>query len=87
MTTGQFLEIGERGYNVERLFNLREGLTKEKDTLPKRLTDELQDPNDPNSRVDIETMLPVYYKVRGWNENGVPTEKTKKRLGLIDDLR
>lgn len=87
MTTGQFLEIGERGYNVERLFNLREGLTKEKDTLPRRLTDELQDPDDPDSRVDIAAMLPVYYKVRGWDENGVPTEKTMKRLGLIDDLR
>ena len=87
MTTGQFLEIGERGYNMERLFNLREGLTREKDTLPKRLTDELQDPDDPKSRVDIETMLPIYYKVRGWDENGVPTEKTMKRLGLTDDLR
>ncbi|MEG0680921.1 MAG: aldehyde ferredoxin oxidoreductase family protein [Eubacterium sp.] len=87
MTTGQFLEIGERGYNVERLFNLREGLTKEKDTLPKRLTDELQDPDDPKSRVDIETMLPIYYKVRGWDENGIPTPKTMKRLGLTDDLR
>lgn len=87
MTTGQFLEIGERGYNMERLFNLREGLTKEKDSLPKRLTDELQDPDDPNSKVDMKTMLPIYYKVRGWDENGVPTEKTMKRLGLTDDLR
>ncbi len=83
MTTGEFLKIGERAYNIERMFNLREGLTWEDDTLPKRLTEELQDPSDPKSKVDIKKMLPDYYKTRGWNERGIPTEKTLKRLELL----
>lgn len=82
MTMGQFLEIGERGYNIERLFNLREGLGKKDDTLPKRLTDEWQDPEDENSRVNLEAMLPVYYRVRGWDENGMPKKKTLERLRI-----
>lgn len=82
MTTGEFLQVGERGFTIERLFNLREGLTAENDSLPGRLTDELQEPDDPSTRVDLETMLPVYYKVRGWDERGVPTPATLKRLKL-----
>ena len=82
MTTGEFLQAGERGFTIERLFNLREGLTAEDDSLPGRLTDELQEPDDPSTRVDLETMLPVYYKVRGWDEQGVPKAATLKRLGL-----
>ena len=82
MTTGEFLKIGERAYNVERLFNLREGLSSKDDALPKRLTDEVQDPGDPHSKVDLKTMMPIYYAVRGWDSNGVPTEKTLKRLGI-----
>lgn len=85
LTTGEFLQIGERGYTMERLFNLREGLTWEDDNLPKRLTDELQDPEDPNSKVDIKTMRKMYYHVRGWDEQGIPKKKTLKRLGIEDD--
>ncbi|MEG0376881.1 MAG: aldehyde ferredoxin oxidoreductase family protein [Eubacterium sp.] len=87
MTTGDFLEVGERGYNLERLFNLREGLTAKNDTLPKRLTDEPLDPDDPTTVVRLDKMLPIYYKVRGWDTAGIPTEKTLKRLNLgADDL-
>ncbi|MDK2943068.1 MAG: aldehyde:ferredoxin oxidoreductase [Acetobacterium sp.] len=82
MTTGDFLKIGERAYNIERLFNLREGLTHKDDKLPSRLTDELQDPDDPKSKVDLKTMLPFYYQTRGWSEDGIPTEKTLKRLDI-----
>jgi aldehyde:ferredoxin oxidoreductase len=76
------LKIGERAYNIERLFNLREGLTHKDDKLPSRLTDELQDPDDPKSKVDLKTMLPFYYQTRGWSEDGIPTEKTLKRLDI-----
>ena len=67
MFTGSFLDLGERSYNLERLYNLREGLTAKDDTLPKRLTKELQNPSNPRTRVPLEKMLPVYYKARGWN--------------------
>ena len=44
MTMGKFVTVGERGYNTERLYNLREGLTCEDDSLPDRLTKVQQDP-------------------------------------------
>ncbi|MEG0020393.1 MAG: aldehyde ferredoxin oxidoreductase C-terminal domain-containing protein, partial [Oscillospiraceae bacterium] len=82
MTTGRFFEIGERGYNIERLYNLREGLTYEDDCLPQRLTKEPQTSDMPHSVVDLDAMLPIYYKVRGWDSLGVPTPKKKQKLGI-----
>lgn len=82
MTTGDFLYIGERGYNVERLYNLREGLTYKDDTLPDRLTKEPQVKDRKDTVVDLENMLPVYYKIRGWDEYGVPSDKKLKKLGI-----
>ena len=80
--TGPFLELGERSYALERLYNLREGLTAADDALPKRLTRELQDPSDPRTAVPIEKMLPIYYRVRGWDAEGRPTAKKLRRLGI-----
>lgn len=82
MTTGKLMQVGERGYNTERLFNLREGLTGRDDALPDRLTKTPQDPNDPRTVVPLDKMLALYYKVRGWDANGVPTPKKLRRLGI-----
>lgn len=82
MNFGLFLEAGERGYNLERLFNLREGIDGKQDALPSRFTHELLNPKDPNSKVPLDKMLPDYYKIRGWDEQGVPTKETLKRLNL-----
>ena len=82
MFTGSFLNLGERSYNLERLYNLREGLTAKDDTLPKRLTRDLQDPSDPRTRVPLEKMLPIYYKTRGWDKEGRPTKRKLRRLGI-----
>ena len=72
MTTGRFMQLGERGYNIERLYNYREGLTVNDDSLPDRLTKVPQD-KDPKSVVRLDKMLPKYYKVRGWKEDGTPS--------------
>lgn len=82
MDFGHYLEVGERGYNLERLFNLREGLTKADDCLPKRFTDVPLVPGKKKTKVSLQKMLPKYYRLRGWDQNGVPTEKTLKRLKL-----
>ena len=72
MTTGRFMQLGERGYNIERLYNYREGLTVNDDSLPDRLAKVPQDKN-PKSVVRLDKMLPKYYKVRGWKEDGTPS--------------
>jgi len=82
MDFGLLTRAGERGYTLERLFNLREGFKKDKDSLPKRFTDKPLIKGDEKSKVHLKEMLPKYYKIRGWDENGVPTKKLLKKLGL-----
>lgn len=79
---GNLKEIGERGYNLERLTNIRFGLSEKDDTLPKRLTDEQQVPGDDRTRVPLAAMKQEYYRIRGWDSAGVPTERKRKKLGL-----
>ena len=67
---------------MERLYNLREGLTAADDSLPGRLTRPPQDPGEPDTVVPLDKMLPVYYKVRGWDAHGVPTARRLRHLGI-----
>lgn len=82
MDFGKMMQAGARGYTMERLFNLREGFTKKDDKLSRRFTKEPLIKGDKRSVVNIEKMLPAYYKLRGWDKNGIPTLKTLKKLGL-----
>ena len=76
-------ETGERIWNLERLFNLRAGLGKADDTLPKRILEEPADVGTAKGLVcKLDEMLPEYYQCCGWDENGVPTKATLSRLGL-----
>ncbi len=83
-STEDYLKIGERIWNAERLFNLKAGLDPAKDdTLPKRFLEEPM-PEGPNKGyvVRLKEMLPRYYALRGWTEDGkVPPEKAKE-LGI-----
>jgi aldehyde:ferredoxin oxidoreductase len=82
-TVDDFVEIGERTWNLERLFNLKAGLTKADDTLPQRL---LKEPHKSGPSagivVNLDAMLPVYYRERGWSEDGIPTREKLAELGL-----
>jgi aldehyde:ferredoxin oxidoreductase len=82
-TLDDFVLIGEKTWNLERLWNLKAGLTKADDNLPKRL---LEEPHTEGPSagvtVDLDAMLPVYYRERGWDEEGVPTEEKLAELGL-----
>lgn len=83
MNVGKFIRCGERSYNVERAVNARFGISAEKDTLPKRLTDIPQDADNPKTRVPLEQMKKTYYRARGWEKNGLPSEKKLRRLGIF----
>lgn len=82
MTFGKYLQTGERGFNLERAVNVRFGVSAAKDSLPKRLTDVPQDPNDPRTRVPLEQMKKIYYQARGWDKSGIPTCRTLKKLKI-----
>jgi len=82
-TVDDFVKIGERTWNLERLWNQRAGLTKADDALPDRLLKQAHK-SGPSAgvTVNLQAMLPVYYRERGWDEDGVPTPEKLAQLGL-----
>lgn len=77
--------IGERIWNLERLYNLREGFTSKDDALPRRLIEEpLSQGPAKGRRVDLAPMLAEYFRFRGWDSEGVPTREKLRQLGLED---
>jgi aldehyde:ferredoxin oxidoreductase len=82
-TADDFMKTGERIYNLERAFNVREGITRADDTLPARLLEEPM-PEGPAQGhvVNLDPILDSYYEFRGWDKNGKPTPEKLKELGL-----
>jgi aldehyde:ferredoxin oxidoreductase len=82
-TRENVLLAGERMWNMERLFNLKAGLTKADDTLPPRFLKEPMPEGPAKGRVSkLDEMLPLYYELRGWNTDGVPSPGKLAELGL-----
>jgi len=79
----QLLSLGERIWNLERLFNLRDGYASKDDALPPRFSEEtLPRGHSKNQVVDLEPLLEEYYRLRGWDANGVPSKAKLEELGL-----
>lgn len=82
-TDEETLQLGERIWNLERKFNIENGFTKKDDTLPDRLLKEPVKKGPAKGKVvELDTMLKEYYKLRGWDENGIPTEEKLNELGI-----
>jgi aldehyde:ferredoxin oxidoreductase len=79
-------KVGERIMNLERAFNIREGLSRKDDTLPKRLLTEplhtRKAPGEGQIVRERDKFLDNYYQLRGWTKEGVPSAKKLKELGL-----
>jgi len=91
LTTGldysniELLKTSERGIALQRLINVRDGLSRKDDTLPpKMLQAAIIGGRAGKSPVDFDNMLSDYYKLRGWDENGIPTPETLQDLDLQD---
>ncbi|HEX9074745.1 MAG TPA: aldehyde ferredoxin oxidoreductase family protein [Anaerolineae bacterium] len=83
--TGDLIRVGERVWNLERLYNLREGFTRADDKLPPRLLKEPVAEGPSKGWVSkLEPMLKEYYRARGWDESGVPGPDKLKELQLAD---
>lgn len=82
-TADDLMRVGERVWNMERLYNLREGFSQADDTLPERLLNEPV-PEGPSAgfTVKLAPMLEEYYQFRGWDANGVPKPAKLKELSL-----
>ncbi|MCJ7775253.1 MAG: aldehyde ferredoxin oxidoreductase family protein [Desulfobulbaceae bacterium] len=82
----EFRKTGERIYNLERAFNVREGLSRADDTLPKRLLEEPLPEGPAAGHVNnLEIYLDPYYEFRNWDKTtGKPTPDKLRELGLDD---
>ena len=82
----ELMLMGERIWNLGRLFNLREGFTAADDVLPTRLHEQAfaEGPSAGQviGRDAFAAALSEYYDLRGWDENGVPTEARLDELGV-----
>jgi len=77
------LKVGERIWNLQKLFNMKVGYTKADDTLPERLLTEPLMDGAPKGRVwQRQPLLDRYYAARGWDNEGRPTPAKLKELGL-----
>lgn len=76
-------KAAERIINLERMYNVRLGLSRKDDTLPKRFLEEpLPDGESKGQTVDLEVMLDDFYASMGWDINGIPTREKLIELGL-----
>ena len=76
------LKAGERIHILERYMNTREGISRKDDTLPARFLTEGRECDPLQRTVPLEKMLPEYYKLRGYNNNGIPNPETLQKLGI-----
>ncbi|MFC1885473.1 aldehyde ferredoxin oxidoreductase family protein [Thermodesulfobacteriota bacterium] len=84
MKPEEVLTVGERITNLDRAFNVREGLTRKDDSLPDRfLKESLPEGESKGHVVNLDLMLDEYYEARGWDrETGFPSKNKMKSLGL-----
>ncbi len=82
----ELMQIGERIWNLGRLFNLREGLTAADDSLPARMHDQPFAAGAAAGQVidrdEFAQALAEYYALRGWDASGVPSEAKLSELGI-----
>jgi aldehyde:ferredoxin oxidoreductase len=78
--------IGERIYTLERMMLIKDGFSRQDDTLPKRYFNEPISEGPAQGQVilrkEFNKILDKYYRLHGWDENGVPKKNTLKRLGI-----
>jgi aldehyde:ferredoxin oxidoreductase len=82
-----FLAVGERIWNLERLFNIGAGLGRADDSLPERCYQPIQGEASEGAVMDrekFESMLSEYYRLRGWDEQGNPTVEKLEELGIAE---
>ena len=83
MTTMELLKTAERGMALQRLVNVRDGINRKDDTLPpKMLQPSIVGGRAGKAPHNFEKMLDDYYKLRGWDENGIPTKESLEALDL-----
>jgi aldehyde:ferredoxin oxidoreductase len=83
----EFLRVGERIWNLERLYNLGAGFSRADDRLPERCFQPIQGETSEGAIMDrkqFEQMLDEYYSLRGWDAEGRPARSKLEELGIAE---
>jgi len=78
----EIIKAGERIYVLERYMNTREGISAKDDTLPEKLLKEFRLSDKKQKTIPLTKMIKSFYKMRGFDENGIPKARTLKKLGI-----
>ena len=83
VSVAQFMKIGQRIFNLIRMFNIQCGASGKDDSLPSRI---LKEPRNTGGAAhhlpNFKQVLREYYKLRGWNRNGIPSKQKLNELNL-----
>ncbi len=85
MSLQEFYDLGERIWNLEKLFNIRAGFSRKDDYLPARCYEPILGEASEGAVIEKEkwdAMLDEYYDLRGWDREGVPKDSTLERLEI-----
>ena len=74
----ELMSIGARIFDLKRSYNVRLGINRKDDTIPKRLLTAHKEGAAAGSSPDLERLLNEYYQIRDWTEDGVPVQETPK---------
>lgn len=82
LSQAQMFKAGERIHTLERYMNTLEGITRKDDTLPKRMLEEGLITDNKKKTVPLEKMLASYYKIKGFDNDGIPTQELLTKLKI-----
>jgi aldehyde:ferredoxin oxidoreductase len=85
-TPEQVVETAERIVTLTRLINVKMGVDRGKDQLPRKLYEpvEFEGKEYKLEREEVEKALDMYYELRGWDERGIPKEERLKELRIVE---
>jgi len=87
-TEESIMKSGERIFNLARLYNIKNGRTKKDDTIPGRFLNEKMIAGILEGKVMskefFNDLVQKYYKIRGWDDNGIPLKEKLKELNVAD---
>ena len=79
-----FLKTGERIFTLQRLVNVKYGITRKDDVLPKKIFEPAKEGGRTGKiPAPFEPALDRYYTLRGWDTNGIPKKEKMEELGLL----
>jgi len=88
MDVTEGMTIARRIGTLTRAYNVITGIRRKDDTIPKRYFRDSPEPSQaPLDQNKFNRMISGYYRLRGWNDEGIPSQEELDRLGLDDVWR